>query len=132
MVCFITSGFAGATGFGASKILGAREFVSAVIDHVVTGKCGYNHRAQFIDLYLHEDCGQDQESLHDVGGNHDAQGNQTERGFSSEAGFRASQSGFDRSGEFFPARGPLHQQLGSCAWGVNGLFEFESRAHAGS
>jgi hypothetical protein len=132
MVYFIASGFAGATGFRAAEILCAREFVSAVVDHVVTGGHGHNNGPQFIDLHLHKDCGQDQEGLHDIGGNHDSEGNETERRFTGKPGFRARQSWLDRPDEFLPARGPLHQQLGSCVWGRNGLFEFESRVHAGS
>jgi hypothetical protein len=132
MVYFIASSLARAAGFRAAEILCAREFVSAVVDHVVTGERGYNNGPQFVDFYLHKDCGQDQEGLHDVGGDHDAEGNETERRFTGKPGFRPSQSRLDRADEFLPARGPLHQQLGSCVWGLNGLFEFESRAHAGS
>jgi hypothetical protein len=89
VVRFIASSHTGPAGFRASQILGAREFVAAVINHVVTGECGHNHGPQFVDFYLHENCGEDQEGLHDVGGDHDAKRNETERSFSCEASLGA-------------------------------------------
>jgi hypothetical protein len=80
MARLLAPGFSGAPRFRAAEILGAWQFVTAVIDHIMGGDSGRDVRLQFIDLHLHKYCGRDQESLEDVGGDHDTQGNQAKRG----------------------------------------------------
>jgi hypothetical protein len=67
-----------ASRFGAAEIFGAGKLVAAVVDYVVARKPGCNEGAQLRNLYLHDDCGKNQESFQKIGRDHDAQWNQTE------------------------------------------------------
>jgi hypothetical protein len=51
------TGFARSPGFSTAKVLGAWEFIAAVINHVVARDRGRYVRPQFVDLYLDEDGG---------------------------------------------------------------------------
>jgi hypothetical protein len=87
MMRFFAARFSSAPRFSAAEILGAWQFVTAVIDHIVAGDSGRDIRLQFVDLHLHENCGGDQESLQYVGGNHNPQGNQAKRGLTRKPRF---------------------------------------------
>jgi hypothetical protein len=63
MVRFVASGTSGNASFGAAQILRPRQFIAAVINHVVTGKSWRHKRAQFRDLHLHRDHRKNQERL---------------------------------------------------------------------
>src|SRR5262249_31678698 len=52
MVRFLPSGLARSAGLGSAEILGARQFVAAVIDHVMTGDPRHDIWAEIIDFYL--------------------------------------------------------------------------------
>jgi hypothetical protein len=132
MVGLVAAGFSRASCFRAAEVLSAREFVAAVIDHIVARGGRYDNRTQLVNLHLHKNCGHDQESFQDIGGDHDPKGNQAEWGFSGEPGLGTRKRGLDRAQELVPRRRPFHEQLGECTAGHDGFFEFESRAHAGS
>jgi hypothetical protein len=85
MVRFISASFARVPSFSAANILGAWEFVAAVIDHVVAGESGRNVRSQLLDLYLDEDRREDQERLQHVRRDHDPQRDQAKRGLACKA-----------------------------------------------
>jgi hypothetical protein len=82
MMCLVASGLSGAPRFCAAEVLRAWQFVTAVVDHIMARWSRHDHRPQFVDLHLHENCRHDQESFEDIRRDHDPEGNQAERGFS--------------------------------------------------
>jgi hypothetical protein len=72
MARFTAPGAAGGSSLRAAEILGARKFVAAVVDHVMTGKSGRDEGSQLRDLHLHQDHSKDQKGLQRIGGDHDA------------------------------------------------------------
>ena len=72
-------------GLSAADILGAWEFVAAVVDYVVAGESGRNVRSQFVNLHLDEDRRDDQEPLQHVRRDHDPQRDQAKRGLARKA-----------------------------------------------
>lgn len=54
MVGFLSSGAARGSGLSATEILGAREFVAAVIDNVVAVRFGGDVGTELRQLYRHD------------------------------------------------------------------------------
>jgi hypothetical protein len=94
---FLAAGAACRCSFRSAEIFGAGKFVAGVIDHIVRRNSWRDIRPQLRHFDLHEDSGEDNESLEKIRGKHDPHRNQTERSFAGETCFRAPQRWFNRT-----------------------------------
>ena len=134
MIGFVASADACFPRLGASQVFGTREFVTAVIDDIMTAQTLYNLRPQLLNFDLNGENRQDHECLHDIGGNHDSQRDQSEGGFAGQPGLGAGKRRFDRGDKILPTRRPFHLQLGHVVTRLtddNNFLDLESLAHFG-
>jgi hypothetical protein len=128
MIRFVASRAASCSGLGAAEILGARQFVAAVIDNIVLRKSRHYERSHLRDLHLDRDRRENQKGFQHIGRHHDSQREESEGSLSSQTPLRARHGGPDGAHKLAPARRPLHQQLG-CVVKFDSLFELESFTH---
>jgi hypothetical protein len=118
----------------SAEIFGARQFVAGVVDHFVGLQPGSGVGAKAVDLAGKKQGRDQQQKLQEQRRGEAAIGKLSVSGFTGEARPGTGESGSDRSNEFFPARRPLHQELGAfwqLADGRN-CFELESVAQLSS
>jgi hypothetical protein len=112
MMRFLATGASGRASLGAAKVLGARQFVTRIVDHFVGTHSGYGVRAKPGNLTGKNDDDEHQESFQQQSTYHADVGKKTERSFPGQPLAGAPKGRTDGSNKLLPWRRPLDQKFG--------------------